>query len=264
MPSSSRRAARRGEPLPEVDRSGRVGSRTARYQGEELALGDKPYVNDMTLPGMLHGAVRWSDHPRARVLRIDTSRAAAHPGVVARGDRRDVPGERTQGLITKDWRQFVAEGETTSLRGRRARGVVAADTRAAAREAAALVDVEYEVLDPVTASAPGARAPTRRCCTSRATCSRLLGSCAVTWTPRSPRRRTWPPRRSARSSSSTRSSSPSPSLAVPRQDGGVHFYSQGQGVWDDRGRSPRSSVSRRTRSASPRSRTAGRSAPRRT
>jgi xanthine dehydrogenase molybdenum-binding subunit len=55
-----------------VDRSGRVGSRTARYQGRELALGDKPYVNDLTLPGMLHGAVRWSDHPRARILRIDS------------------------------------------------------------------------------------------------------------------------------------------------------------------------------------------------
>ena len=49
---------RAGGPLPAVDRSGRVGSRTARYQGRELALGDKPYVNDLSMPGMLHGAVR--------------------------------------------------------------------------------------------------------------------------------------------------------------------------------------------------------------
>jgi aerobic-type carbon monoxide dehydrogenase small subunit (CoxS/CutS family) len=70
-------AARRGEPLPEIDRSGRVGSRTARYQGGELALGDKPYVNDMTVPGMLHGAVRLSDHPRARVLAVRTGAARA-------------------------------------------------------------------------------------------------------------------------------------------------------------------------------------------
>jgi aerobic-type carbon monoxide dehydrogenase small subunit (CoxS/CutS family) len=63
-------AARRGEALPELDTSGRVGSRTARYQGVELALGDKPYINDMTADGLLHGAVRWSDHPRATVLRI--------------------------------------------------------------------------------------------------------------------------------------------------------------------------------------------------
>ena len=68
-------AARRGEPLPEPDRErpGRHAAR-ARYQGAELALGDKPFVGDMTAPGMLHGALRFSDHPRARVLRIDTSR----------------------------------------------------------------------------------------------------------------------------------------------------------------------------------------------
>ena len=110
-------AARRGEPLPEPDRSGRVGSRTARYRGDELALGDKPFVGDMTVPGMLHGALRFSDHPRARVLRIDTSRAAAHPGVVAVVTAADVPGERTQGSLTKDWRQLVAVGETTAYVG---------------------------------------------------------------------------------------------------------------------------------------------------
>ena len=76
-------AARRGEPLPEPDRSGRVGSRTARYQGTELALGDNVFVGDMEAPGMLHGALRFSDHPRARILRIDTSKALAAPGVVA-------------------------------------------------------------------------------------------------------------------------------------------------------------------------------------
>ena len=68
-------AAKRGEGLPEVDRSGRVGSRTARYRGDELALGDKPYINDITVPGMLRGAVRLSDHPRARVVRTPCSPA---------------------------------------------------------------------------------------------------------------------------------------------------------------------------------------------
>src|SRR5205823_2838463 len=110
-------AAKRGEAMPEVDRSGRVGSRTGRYEGAELALGDKPYVNDMKVPGMLHGAIRFSDHPRARVVRIDTSRAEAHPGVVAVSTWRDVSGERTQGAITQDWRQFVAEGEITAYVG---------------------------------------------------------------------------------------------------------------------------------------------------
>jgi selenium-dependent xanthine dehydrogenase len=141
--------ARRGESVPEPDLSGRVGSRAPRYEGRELALGEKPYVNDMRPPGTLHCAIRFSDHPRARVRRIDSSRALAHPGVVGVFTAGDVPGERVQGLITRDWRQFVAEGETTSYVGD-VLAVVAAETRASAREAAALVEVEYEVLEPVT------------------------------------------------------------------------------------------------------------------
>ena len=70
-----------------------------------------------------------------------------------------MPGERVQGLLTRDWPLFVAEGETTRYVGD-ALAAVAATTRHAAREAAALIDVEYEVLEPVTdpamALAPGA------------------------------------------------------------------------------------------------------------
>jgi CO/xanthine dehydrogenase Mo-binding subunit/aerobic-type carbon monoxide dehydrogenase small subunit (CoxS/CutS family) len=142
-------AARRGEPLPVPDRTGRVGSRTARYRGAELALGDEPFVGDMTVPGMLHGALRLSDHPRARVLGIDTSKAEAYPGVVAVATAADVPGERTQGTLTRDWRQLVAIGEETAYVGD-VLAAVAADSRHAAREAAALIEVDYEVLEPVT------------------------------------------------------------------------------------------------------------------
>ncbi len=141
--------ARRGEPLPATDHSGRVGSRTARYRGVELALGDAPFVGDMRAPRMLHGALRFSDHPRARVLHVDVSRAEAHPGVVAVVTAKDVPGERAQGALRADWRQFVADGETTSYVGD-VLAAVAAESRHAAREAAALIDVDYEVLEPVT------------------------------------------------------------------------------------------------------------------
>ncbi len=103
----------------------------------------------MTVPGMLHGAIRFADHPRALVRRIDTSRAAAHPGVVAVVTWRDVPGERVQGLLTRDWPLFVAEGETTRYVGD-VLAAVAATTRHAAREAAALIEVDYDVLEPVT------------------------------------------------------------------------------------------------------------------
>jgi len=152
-------AARRGGSRPEVDRSGGIGSRTVRYRAREFALGERPFVNDLAVPRMLHAALRFSDHPRAVVLRIDTTRAAAHPGVVAVITARDVPGKRHQGLIVDDWPLFVAEGQTTRYAG----GVLAAmadETRRAARDAAALVEIEWQVLDPVTdpfeALAPGA------------------------------------------------------------------------------------------------------------
>jgi selenium-dependent xanthine dehydrogenase len=154
-------AARRGGSTPDVDTSGAIGSRTVRYGARELALGERPFVNDLVAPGMLHGALRFADHPRAVVQRIDIARAAAHPGVVAVVTARDVPGKRQQGLIVDDWPQFVAEGETTRYVGD-VLAAVAAETRRAAREAAALVDIEYEPLDPICdpfdALAPGAPA----------------------------------------------------------------------------------------------------------
>ncbi|MDR7484450.1 MAG: selenium-dependent xanthine dehydrogenase [Armatimonadota bacterium] len=225
-------AARRGGPLPAIDRSGRVGSRTARYQGRELALGDKPYVNDMRVPGMLHGAIRWSDHPRARILRIDTSKAEAYPGVVAVVTWKDVPGERRQGLITRDWRQFVAEGETTNYVGD-VLAAVAAETRHAAREAAGLIEVAYEVLPPITdpfeALAPGApEIHEGGNVLSVSTVKRGDADAALA--------------RAAHVATETFVTQfvehaflePESALAVPTDDGGLHVYSQGQGVWDDR------------------------------
>ena len=139
--------ARCGEPLPEPDRTGRVGSRAARYEGDELALGDKPFVGDLVAPGCCTGRFA-SRTIRARILRIDTSRAEAHPGVVSVLTAADVQ-ESVRRALTKDWRQLVAEGETTAYVGD-VLAAVAAESRHAAREAADLVDVEYEVLEPVT------------------------------------------------------------------------------------------------------------------
>ena len=126
-----------------------------------MALGEQPFVADMTVPGMLHGALRFSDHPRAVVRRIETAHAAAAPGVVAIVTAADVPGERIVGLLTSDWPVLVAEGETTRYVGD-VLAAVAARTRLEARAAAALIEVDYDVLlpvsDPFAALEPGAPA----------------------------------------------------------------------------------------------------------
>jgi selenium-dependent xanthine dehydrogenase len=225
-------AARDGGELPETDLSGTVGSRTARYEGTELALGDKPFVNDMKVQGMLHAAIRFSDHPRAKVVAIDTSAAEAHPGVISVITAADVPGKRRQGLIVQDWRMLVAEGEVTSYVGD-VLAVVAAETRRAAREAAELVDVRYEVLEPVTdpeaalkPDAPQLQDNGNVLSVSkvdRGDVDAAISSAAhvVTETFRT-------------QFVEHAFLEPESSLAVPDGEGAVRVYSQGQGVWDDR------------------------------
>ena len=139
----------RGAPLPVGRDRGGVGARIVRHGARALALGEQPFVNDLRVPGMLHGAICFADHPRAVVLRIDVSRAAAAPGVVAVVTAADVPGERIVGLIARDWPVFVAPGETTRFVGD-VLAAVAARTRREARAAAALIEVEYDVLRPLS------------------------------------------------------------------------------------------------------------------
>ena len=225
-------AAKQGRPLPAIDRTGRVGSRTARYQGRELALGDKPYVNDMSAPELLHAAVRFSDHPRATIVRLDTTPAKAHPGVVAVLTSDDVPGERIQGEITQDWLQLYGVGETTRYVGD-VLAIVAAETRAAAREAAALVEVDYEVLgpvvDPFAALEDGA--PQVHASGNLLSLSEVKRGDPDAAFAAAPHVLT--------ETFSTQYIEhaflePESSLAVPTGDGGLHFYTQGQGIWSDR------------------------------
>jgi CO/xanthine dehydrogenase Mo-binding subunit len=100
------------------------------------------------MDGMVYGALRFSDHPRAVVLSIDTSEAEKLPGVLRVLTAADVPGDRTIGLIQQDWPLMVAVGETTRYVGDVLAQVVA-DSDATARKATELIKVEYEVLEPL-------------------------------------------------------------------------------------------------------------------
>jgi xanthine dehydrogenase molybdenum-binding subunit len=145
--------------MPEADYSGRIGSSLPRQDAERFVLGERPFVDDMRVDGMLRGAFLFSAHPRARVLRIDIADAARQPGVVRVVTAADVPGERYQGLIYRDWPLFLAEGETTHCIGD-ILAAVAADTERHARHALEHIRVAYEplpgVFSPDAALAPGA------------------------------------------------------------------------------------------------------------
>jgi xanthine dehydrogenase molybdenum-binding subunit len=139
---------RQGGKFPELDQSGRVGTSFALLEGADKALGDKNYVDDLKVPGLWHGAFVFTAHPRAKILKIDTSEAASLPGVTKIITAKDVPGEKCVGLIYKDWPVFIGEGEETHCVGDIIAMVAAVDERSA-RKAAKLVKVDYEVLKPV-------------------------------------------------------------------------------------------------------------------
>jgi xanthine dehydrogenase molybdenum-binding subunit len=226
-------AAKRGEAQPVPESDGRVGRSLARWTGAELVLGDRPYVDDMTLPGMLHGAVVLSPHARARVLAIDTARARALPGVEAVVTARDVPGERWYGLIHNDWPGFVAVGEEVRCVGDVLAAIAAVD-EATAREAAELVRVEYEpvppVLDPALAMREGAPQvnPDGPNVLSTTVVRKgdaggeLAASAHVV-------RGTWTTQRVEHLYLE-----PESALADPLADGRLRLYTQGQGIFDDR------------------------------
>ncbi len=127
-----------------------VGQRWPKYQAVETALGDRPFVDDLFFDGMAFGALRFSDHPKTRVLSVDTRDAANMEGVIRVFTADDIPGRRYNGLIFDDWPLMIKTGETTRCISDVIAGVVA-ESEELARKAAAAIQVEYEVLEPVCA-----------------------------------------------------------------------------------------------------------------
>ena len=224
---------RRGEPIPGPMLDGGVGARLARYDAVRSALGERPFVDDLDRPGLLHGALVLSKHARALVRGIDVSKALVCPGVAAVVTAADVPGERWYGLIERDWPGFVAVGEEARCVGDVLAAVAAVD-RHTARTAAALVEVDYEVrpavLDPDAALAPGAPRvnPRHENLLSRSSLRRGDADAALAASAHVVSG-TWQTQRIEHLFLE-----PESALAEPRADGGVHLFTQGQGIFDDR------------------------------
>jgi len=225
--------ARAGGSLPPPVREGGVGAPLDRYRGEELVLGSRPFVDDLARPGMLFGALTFSAHARARVRAIDVTRARRVPGVVAVVTAADVPGERWQGLIHSDWPVFVAAGEEVRCVGDVV-AAVAAESEVVAREAAALVEVDYEplpaVLDPDASLAPEApRVNPRHENLLSLSVIRRGDAAAALAASAHVVRGTWQTQRVEHLFLE-----PECALAEPTPDGGLHLWTQGQGIFDDR------------------------------
>lgn len=125
--------------------SGTIGRRVRRADGDAKVRGTSIYGMDHVEAGMLHAAVRRADVPAARIVRMDTSKAAGMPGVHAVITAADAPG-RSGMLVVKDQTIF-ADGEVRYVGEPLA--AVAAATAEQAAAAAAAIEVELEPLEPV-------------------------------------------------------------------------------------------------------------------
>jgi CO/xanthine dehydrogenase Mo-binding subunit len=176
-PASTEKLARAGKPagaekLARVDKSagadesadaqrptdrplGIVGTPVPKRDGAEKVTGRTRFLHDLELPRMAHGKILRARYPHARIVRIDTSRAVALPGVLAVITGVDVEDHRIG--FAKDHPPLKWD-KVRCIRDEVA--AVAAETAAIAEEALELIRVDYEelpaVFDPAAALAPGA------------------------------------------------------------------------------------------------------------
>ena len=138
-----------------------VGASVRRVEDRRFTTGRGRYTDDFTVPGLHFAAFVRSPHGHARIRSIDKSAAEAAPGVVAVYDGKQLTGDGIGNLIcgwavTSKTGEGMKMGAWSALATETARyvgdavAVVIADSQGRARDAAALVDVDYEELPAVT------------------------------------------------------------------------------------------------------------------
>jgi CO/xanthine dehydrogenase Mo-binding subunit len=132
-----------------------VGTRPIRPDGVPKVTGRAMYGADQTFPGTLYGKVIRSPHAHARIKSIDTSKAAALPGVKAVITGKDFPDHKfeyigPERVAVNFWHvtRNVMAKEKVLYEGH-AVAAIAATSKVIAEEAAELLEIDYEVLPHV-------------------------------------------------------------------------------------------------------------------
>jgi len=144
-----------------------IGRAVPRHDARDKVFGTTRYADDFVMPGTLHAKVLRSRYAAAKIVSVDTSRAAAMPGVHAVLTAADVPKNETTSKFGQTHSAGGGfEGLYRVLADKKVRymgeavALVAAETPAQAEEAARAVEVVYDpqpgVFDPVEALKPGA------------------------------------------------------------------------------------------------------------
>ncbi len=139
-----------------------VGQAVARKEDRRLVTGHGQYVDDVAVPGLLHGAFLRSEVAKGAIASIDTSAAAALPGVVAVYTWGDFDGRFGEAWHAMLGEEMVLPPPLAITDVRHVGDPVAfvvADSRYVAEDACDLITVEYEPsapsVDYATAAAEG-------------------------------------------------------------------------------------------------------------
>jgi aerobic carbon-monoxide dehydrogenase large subunit len=150
-----------------------IGARVPRLEDGTLLIGKGRYIDDVTLAGVWHAAFVRSPHPHAAIRGVSAGAALAMPGVHAvltlddlapvMAQRRMLRHSNSGTPLDRYWSFALADGEVSYVG--EAVAIVLADDRYLAEDAAALVEVDYDVLPAVSdcrqSGAPGAPAVRR-------------------------------------------------------------------------------------------------------
>ena len=131
--------------MPDEPRS-RIGRSLPAGDSSAKAKGLTRFLEDITLPGMLHAKMVFPGRPHALVKRVSLARALSVSGVAAIATAESVPGRNRVGVVMDDQPLFAGERvryEADCV------AIVAADCLEVAESAASLVDIDYEDLPPV-------------------------------------------------------------------------------------------------------------------
>ena len=135
-----------------------IGARVRRVEDPRFLLGKARYIEDIVVPGMVDAAFVRSPLAHAEIKSIDATDALEIPGVLAVMDGRDLAGKASpvvSDAIFDGWQssEFPALAVDRVRYAGEAVAVVAADSRYLAEDGAALVDIDYEPLDPLASVA---------------------------------------------------------------------------------------------------------------
>jgi CO/xanthine dehydrogenase Mo-binding subunit len=122
-----------------------IGGSNLRIDSLGKVTGRTRYVEDMNMPGLLHAQVLRSPHHHARLLALDCRRASELPGVVQIITAGDIPGLNGLDGYSREDPVLTPVGDTVRQRGAPV-AIVLAESPSAAQNAAAAIEVTYELL----------------------------------------------------------------------------------------------------------------------